>query len=114
MVTTTAPGMLSLGTKAGPQASDRPFLCGLLALTWLLLILTLGTRRTLLLGRAAFSLGFSVVFVLFVASCGGGNASGGASSPGTAAGSYTLIVNGSVSLGLSNLTRNLSLTLQVH
>jgi hypothetical protein len=154
MVTTTAPGMLSVGTKAGPPASGRPFYpCGLLALTWLLLILAhvalvrfhsreaaedhspgrkpwvrepsprpsadgLSYVAPSELSYAANfgykTLGLSLVFVLFAAACGGGNASGGASNPGTAAGSYTLTVNGSVSLGSSSLTRNLSLTLQVY
>jgi hypothetical protein len=73
----------------------------------------LGTKRRVSLDAAAFSLGLSVVFVLFVAACGGGNVSGGASNPGTAVGNYTLTVSGSVSLGSSSLTRNLSLMLQV-
>ena len=60
------------------------------------------------------TLGLSLVFVLLVAACGGGKGSGGASNPGTAAGSYTLTVNGSVSLGSSSLTHSVSLMLQVH
>jgi hypothetical protein len=66
------------------------------------------------LGAAASSLGLSVVFVLFVAACGGGNVSGRPSNPGTAAGTYTLSVNGNSSLGSSSLARNFSLTLQVN
>jgi len=90
---------------------------GLLALASLLAMLArfaLGRRRRVFLGAAAFSFGLSVVFVLFVAACGGGNVRGGPSNPATAAGTYTLTVNGNVSLGSSSLTRNLSLTLQVN
>ena len=117
MVTTTAPGVLITGMKTRPPSSGQLYwLSGLLALAWSLVMLArfaLGTRRRVLLGAAAFALGLSVVFVMLVA-CGGGNANGRVSSPGTAAGSYTLTVNGSVSLGSSSLTRNLSLTLQVN
>jgi len=186
MVTTTAPGMLALGTKAGPPASGRQFYrSGLVALTWLLVILACfalvrfhsreaaedhspgrepwvrrsstrpsadghpsparagegkgeretpsahpalrdrglgyGTRRDGLSYAANFgywTLGLSLVFILFVilfvAACGGGNVGGGASRPGTASGSYTLTVNGNVSLASSSLTRSVNLSLQVH
>jgi hypothetical protein len=118
MVTTTAPGMLIMGIKLGPPSSGQLYrLSGLLTLTWFLVMLarfTLGTCRRVLLGAAAFALGLSIVFVIFVAACGGGNISGGASNPGTAGGTYTLTASGSVSLGSSSLTRSLSLTLQVN
>jgi len=117
MVTTTAPGTVT-GTKPVLPLSGQIYcLSGLLALAWLLAMLArfaLGRRRRVSLGAAAVSFGLSVVFVLFVAGCGGGNVRGGPSNPGTAAGTYTLTVNGNVSLGSSSLTRNLSLTLQVN
>ena len=117
MVTTTAPGTVT-GTKPVLPLSGQIYcLSGLLALAWLLAMLArfaLGRRRRVSLGAAAVSFGLSVVFVLFVAGCGGGNVRGGPSNPGTAAGTYTLTVNSNVSLGSSSLTRNLSLTLQVN
>ncbi len=120
MVTTTAPGMLIMGMKVGPASSGQLYcLSVLLALTWSLVILarfTMGRRRRVLLGAAALALGLSVVFVMFVAACGGNapNVRGGANNPGTAGGTYTLTVSGGVSLGSLNVTRNLSLTLQVN
>jgi len=117
MVTTTAPGTVT-GTKPVLPLSGKTYcVSGLLALASLLAMLArfaLGRRRRVFLGAAAFSFGLSVVFVLFVAACGGGNVRGGPSNPATAAGTYTLTVNGNVSLGSSSLTRNLSLTLQVN
>ena len=117
MVTTMAPGTAT-GTKPVLPLSGQLYcLCGLLALAWLLAMrarFTSGRRQRVFLGAAASSLGLSVVFVLFVAACGGGNVSGRPSNPGTAAGTYTLSVNGNSSLGSSSLARNLSLTLQVN
>jgi hypothetical protein len=117
MVTTTAPGM-TMGMKLhAPSSGQLYYMCGLLAFTWSLVILarfTMGRRRKVLLGAAALALGLSVVFVLAMAACGGGNPGGGANNPGTAVGTYTLTVSGSVSVSSSSLTRNLSLTLQVH
>jgi hypothetical protein len=115
-VTTTAPGMLIMGLKAGPVASGQLYcLSGLLALTGLMMLgrFALDPRRRMFLGAAALSLALSLVFVMLTVACGGGSEGGRASNPGTAQGNYTLTVNGSVSLGLSNLTRNLNLTLQV-
>ena len=117
-VTTTAPGMSIMGVEVSPPASGKlRYLSGLLALAWSLVILarfTLGRRRRVFLGAAAFTLGLSVVFVIFMAACGGGSGTGGSSNPGTAGGTYTLTVSGGVSLASSSLTHNLSLTLQVH
>jgi hypothetical protein len=118
MVITTAPGMI-MGMKTGPPSSGQFYgLCGLLVLTGSLLMLarfTMGRRRRVLLGAAAFALGLSVLFVMAMAACGGGNSGGGgANTPGTAVGTYTLTVSGSVAVSSASLTRNLSLTLQVH
>jgi Abnormal spindle-like microcephaly-assoc'd, ASPM-SPD-2-Hydin/PQQ enzyme repeat len=118
MVTTTAPGMLIMGMKLSPPSSGRLYyLAGVLALAWALVMLArlaLGTRRKVLLGAAAFALGLSVVFVMAMAACGGSNPGGGANNPGTAGGTYTLTVSGSVSVSSTSLTHNLSLTLQVN
>jgi len=107
-----------MGIKADPPSSGQVYcLFCLLALTWSFVMLarfTLGRRGRVFLGAAALTLALSLVFVLFTVACGGGNAGGGASNPGTASGTYTLTLNGSVSLGSSSLMRNLSLTLHVN
>ena len=71
-------------------------------------------RRRAFFSAASLSLALSLIFVLLTAACGGGHGSTGPSNPGTASGTYTLSVSGSVALGSSSLTRNLSLTLYVN
>ena len=117
MVTTTAPGVVTMWTGPGAQPSGQPYyLSALFALSGLMMLarFAIDKRRRAFFSAASLSLALSLIFVLLTAACGGGHGSTGPSNPGTASGTYTLSVSGSVALGSSSLTRNLSLTLYVN
>lgn len=86
----------------------------LAAMSWVL-----RRRRQLGVSRwklAMASFGTGLLLTLALAGCGGGSGGGGGgtpSNPGTPAGTYSLIVTGTVGSGASALSHNVSLTLTV-
>jgi hypothetical protein len=105
-VSTTAPSETGLRPK--PPAGPWTWICVLGLLAAVGLTLRRGPRLTR--QRAWAPLGAAMLSLAFWAGCGGG----GVANPGTPAGTYTLTVTGSMTLGTTTLQHNLSLTLIVN
>jgi hypothetical protein len=124
-VTTTAPSFAAPRARRAPPGSFhgvtayfRPgilsvLVIGILALLW---VWPERKRRTVRCRefRFALALGALAILTLLLAACGGGGGGGGGgtTNPGTAAGSYTLTITGTLS-GSTAVQHSTTLTLQV-
>ena len=114
-VSTTAPSANMPRSLRPPRPDGRgPGWC--FWAMWIALILLLQSRRYVRTGRRALplALGAALMLAAALAGCGGGGGGGNSNSnPGTPAGSYTIVVTGSVGTGSSADSHTVNLTLTV-